>query len=113
MSPMSESRETTLNDSELARSPSTKRDVFHWPKYSLIVGTITTTDVNASDGVGRQARAARSSSPRVAVERVRRRLEHVRVGQHLAELAPAVAVEVGGRRRRRRAACPRASPRSG
>ena len=63
MSPMSESRETTLKDSELARSPSTKRDVFHWPKYSLIVGTITTTDVNASDGVGRHARAERSSLP--------------------------------------------------
>ena len=54
---MSESRETTLNDSELARSPSTKRDVFHWPKYSLIVGTMTTTAVNAYDAVGFHARA--------------------------------------------------------
>jgi len=60
---MSESRETTLNESEEARSPSTKREVFHWPKYSLIVGTITTTEVNASDGVGRHARPARSSLP--------------------------------------------------
>ena len=60
---MSERRETTLNASELARSPSTKRDVFHCPKYSLIVGTITTTDVNASEEVGCHARAARSRRP--------------------------------------------------
>ena len=49
MSPMSESRETTLNASPFALSPSTKRETFHWPKYSLIVGTITTTAVNASE----------------------------------------------------------------
>ena len=64
MSPMSERRDTTLNDSELglgrrARSATS----FHCPKYSLMVGTITTTAVNASEDVGRQARAARSSSP--------------------------------------------------
>ena len=52
---MSERRETTLNASPFALSPSTKRETFHWPKYSLIVGTITTTDVNASDAVGVQA----------------------------------------------------------
>ena len=63
MSPMSESRETTLNASPFALSPRTKRDTFHCPKYSLIVGTITTTDVNASDGVGFHARAERSSLP--------------------------------------------------
>ena len=58
---MSERRETTLNASPVALSPSTKRDIFHCPKYSLIVGTITTTEVNASEGVGFQARARPSS----------------------------------------------------
>ena len=48
MSLMSESRETTLNASPFALPPRTKRDTFHWPKYSLIVGTITTTAVKAS-----------------------------------------------------------------
>ena len=63
MSPMSERRETTLNESPFALSPSTKRETFHWPKYSLIVGTITTTEVNASEAVGVQAFAERSSRP--------------------------------------------------
>ena len=62
MSLMSERRETTLNDSLSAASPRTKRDSFHWPKYSLIVGTITTSAVNASDGVGCQACASVWSS---------------------------------------------------
>jgi len=35
MSPMSDRRETTLNESPFARSPRTKRETFHWPKYSL------------------------------------------------------------------------------
>ena len=60
---MSDRRETTLNESPFARSPSTKRETFHWPKYSLIVGTITTTAVNASDAVGFHAFAERSSFP--------------------------------------------------
>ena len=55
MSLMSERRETTLNASLSAASPRTKRDSFHWPKYSLIVGTITTSAVNASEAVGSQA----------------------------------------------------------
>ena len=59
---MSESRETTLNDSAVEPSPSTKRDSFHWPKYSLIVGTITTRAVNASDSDGSQASADVASS---------------------------------------------------
>ena len=92
-----ESRETTLKDSELRPSPRTKRDAFHWPKYSLIVGTITTTDVNASDAVGRQARADAIELAGIRGERVGRRLEHVRLGQDLAELALAVTVEVDGR----------------
>ena len=62
MSRMSERRETTLNASELAASPATNRDTFHCPKYSLIVGTITTIAVNASDGVGSHASPAASSS---------------------------------------------------
>ena len=60
---MSESRDTTLNDSLVAEPPATKRESFHWPKYSLIVGTITTTAVNASDAVGSHASPAASSSP--------------------------------------------------
>ena len=63
MSPMSESRETTLNASPCARFPSTNRETFHCPKYSLIVGTITTTAVKASDAVGFHARLERSSFP--------------------------------------------------
>ena len=62
MSLMSESRETTLNESLSAASPWTKRDSFHWPKYSLIVGTITTSEVKASDAVGSHACASVSSS---------------------------------------------------
>ena len=56
MSRMSDRRETTLNASALAASPATKRETFHWPKYSLIVGTITTMAVKASEAVGDQAR---------------------------------------------------------
>ena len=59
---MSERRETTLNASLSAASPWTKRDSFHWPKYSLIVGTITTSDVNASEAVGCHASASVWSS---------------------------------------------------
>ena len=59
---MSERRETTLNDSPVAASPATKRESFHWPKYSLIVGTITTSAVKASDGAGCHALPASSSS---------------------------------------------------
>ena len=95
MSLMSESRETTLNASLSAASPWTKRDSFHWPKYSLIVGTITTSDVNASDAVGSHACASVSSSRRVALERLGRGRQDARVGQRLAELDRAVAVEVG------------------
>ena len=62
MSPTSERRETTLKDSDAAAAPRTKRDSFHCPKYSLIVGTITTSDVIASDGVGSHAFADASSS---------------------------------------------------
>ena len=107
---MSERRETTLNASPYALSPSTKRDVFHWPKYSLIVGTITTTAVNASDAVGFHARGPVELA-RVEHERVGGGLEGVRVRQHLAELELAVAVEVGLRGDVARAACPRACPR--
>ena len=60
---MSESLETTLNESPVAASPRTNRDSFHWPKYSLIVGTITTSAVKASDGLGCQACALVESSP--------------------------------------------------
>ena len=45
---MSLRRETTLNDVVLALSPSTKRESFQSPKYSPIVGTITTSALSAS-----------------------------------------------------------------
>ena len=91
---MSERRDTTLNASPLALCPSTKRETFHWPKYSLIVGTMTTTAVKASDAVGRQARADAVELARVEDERVGGRLERIRVRQHLAELHAPVPVEV-------------------
>ena len=110
---MSESLETTLNESPFALAPRTKRDTFHWPKYSFIVGTMTTTAVKASDA----RRLPRLGSPR-ELARVEREgigggLEHARVRQHLAELALAVAVEVGPghRGRRTRGGFPRACPR--
>ena len=59
---MSERRETTLNASLVAPPPATKRESFDWPKYSLIVGTITTTAVKASDALGCQASPAASRS---------------------------------------------------
>ena len=59
---MSLRRLTTLKFSPVAESPSTKRDSFHWPKYSLIVGTITTRAVNASLSIGCHAAAAVCSS---------------------------------------------------
>ena len=93
MSRMSDRRETTLNDSESERLPSTNRDSFHWPKYSLMVGTITTSAVKASESLGCHA-FADVPSLRVAVERPRRD-QQARVGQLLAELGLAVAVEVG------------------
>ena len=76
-------------------SPSTKRDSFHWPKYSLIVGTITTSAVNASDARRLPGLRRAVELARVAVEGVGGCGEDACVGQHLAELDRAVAVEVG------------------
>ena len=95
MSSMSESRETTLNESPVAASPRTKRDSFHWPKYSLIVGTITTSDVKASDGCRLPGLRLGVELARVAVERLGGGGEDVCVRQHLAELHLAVRVEIG------------------
>ena len=93
---MSESRETTLKDSAVELSPSTKRDSFHWPKYSLIVGTITTRAVKRV-GLGRlPGFRGRRELARVLVERLGRGEEERGVRQHLAEVLRAVAVEIGG-----------------
>jgi hypothetical protein len=95
MSPMSDSRETTLNESPVDASPRTKRDSFHWPKYSLIVGTITTSAVKASDGVGCQACAFVERLAGVAVEGIRGGCEDARIRQRLAERDLPVLVEIG------------------
>ena len=110
---MSESRETTLNDCDSEASPSTKRDSFHWPKYSLIVGTITTRAVNASDSLGCPGLARVGKLARIAVERLGGGEEERRVRQHLAEVLRAVAVQVDGRALRHiaREASPRGRPR--
>ena len=68
MSLMSESRETTLKDSDSELEPRTKRDSFHWPKYSLIVGTITTSAVNASESAGCHASASAVPDARLEAE---------------------------------------------
>ena len=94
---MSERRETTLNASLVAPPPATKRESFHWPKYSLIVGTITTTAVKASDALGCQASPAASSSAAYFTNVAARGLEELRVRKDLAELHCAVAVDVDRR----------------
>ena len=91
---MSESRETTLNASDVAASPGTKRDSFHWPKYSLIVGTITTSAVNASESVGCQALAGRVELPGVPVEPGRRGRRNAASGSTSPNSSCAVAVEI-------------------
>ena len=92
---MSCRREAATNAFSFALSPATKREFFHASKYSDIVGVITTSAVNASCGVG-------APVVRGGVELAGRLLEVARggdvevgVGQRLAELDLAVAVEVG------------------
>ena len=58
---MSESRELATNAGSVAFSPATKRVFFHVSKYSLIVGVMIVSAVNASDGVGSNACASASS----------------------------------------------------
>ena len=58
---MSFRREATLNEFVVALSPMTKREAFHSPKYSPIVGTITTSAVSASAVFGLYAVAEASS----------------------------------------------------
>ena len=95
MSAMSCRREAATNAFSVALSPATKREFFHASKYSDIVGVITTSAVNASCGVGFHLRAAASSSLALRLEVARGGDVEVRVGQRLAELDLAVAVEVG------------------
>ena len=93
---MSLRREATLNEVVLALAPITKREAFQSPKYSPIVGTITTSAVERVGGVGLVGRGRRQQLVGLAVELGRGRDEEGGVGQHLAELAGlAVAVEVG------------------
>ena len=84
MSWMSLRRLTTLKFSAVASSPSTKRDSFHWPKYSPIVGTITTSAVNASLSAA-ASRGRRLQLARVQVEVAGGGDQERGVGQDLAE----------------------------
>ena len=93
---MSESRETTLKDSAVELSPSTKRDSFHWPKYSLIVGTITTRAVKASDSDGSQASADVASSLAYLSNASAAARSNAASGSTSPKLLRAVAVEIGG-----------------
>ena len=58
---MSLRREATLNDVVVALAPITKREAFQSPKYSPIVGTITTSALSASAVFGLYAVAEASS----------------------------------------------------
>ena len=57
---MSWSRDEAAKPSSLASEPAMKREFFHWPKYSLIVGVIVTSACRASSRVGVHDRAALS-----------------------------------------------------
>ena len=93
---MSLSREATLNDVVVDLAPITKREFFQSPKYSPIVGTITTSAESASVGVRLVGRGGGQQLVALAVELARGGDEEGRVGQHLAELAGrAVTVQVG------------------
>ena len=81
--------------SRVAFSPAMKREFFQASKYSDIVGVMTTSAVSASCSVGSHSCAEASSSFGLLVEVARRGDEEVGVGQRLAELDLAVAVEVG------------------
>ena len=59
---MSCSREAAAKDCSSAFAPAMKRELFHWPKYSLIVGVIVTSACRASARSGSHARAALSSA---------------------------------------------------
>ena len=91
---MSESREAATKPSSVASSPATKREFFHASKYSLIVGVITVIAVSASDGVGSNAWASASRDSAMLVELANHRDVDVGVGDALAELLLAVAVDV-------------------
>ena len=108
---MSESRETTLNESPFALSPGTKRDTFHWPKYSLIVGTITTTEVNASDAVGCQAFAGSIELGSVENECVRGGGEDACASGSTSPNSTLPSPSRSTFAARARAGCPTASPR--
>ena len=59
---MSCSRDAATNAFSVAFSPAIAREFFHAPKYSDMVGVMTTSEVSASLVVGSHSRAAASSS---------------------------------------------------
>ena len=95
MSAMSCRREAATNAFSVALSPATKREFFHASKYSDIVGVMTTRAVSASCVVGFHFLRGGVELLGVLVEVARGGDVEVGVGQGLAELDLAVAVEVG------------------
>ena len=103
---MSERRETTLNDAELR--PVAEDEARGLPLAEVLAHRRHHHDDGRERVGGRRPPGACGAIELRGVEdeRVRRRLEGVRLGQHLAELAPAVAVEVGLRADVRRQRAP-------
>ena len=92
---MSCRREEAAKDCSSAFAPAMKREFFHWPKYSLIVGVIVTSACSASARSGFHARAAASSAFAWAAKSRVTAKTSVGVRDRLAERDLAVAVEVG------------------
>ena len=92
---MSLRREVATKPFSSALSPAMKREFFHAPKYSDIVGVITTTAVKASSSVGSHFLADSSSSFAYLTKSVAAASRKSASGQRLGEGHLAVAVEVG------------------
>ena len=60
MSAMSCSRDAATNACSVKSAPATKREFFQLSKYSLIVGTMIVSAVNASEGVAENSAASES-----------------------------------------------------
>ena len=91
---MSERRETTLNDSELARSPATKREDLPLTEVLAHRGHHHHDRREGIRGRGIPVLAGSVELLRVLVEALARRQEQGGIGQHLTELALPVAVQV-------------------
>ena len=92
---MSLRREVATKPFSSALSPAMKREFFHAPKYSDIVGVITTTAVKASSSVGSHFLAAASSSLAYLANSVVAASRKSASGSASGNVDLAVAVEVG------------------